>query len=160
MLSNIIKTTAILLISLSSIFAGGWDKEKGLNEMTIKGQLVCTGCTLKKLDGANAQCNLFAQHALGFRSADGTIWNIVDNAEGHDVIRAHTLLGKKNATITGYIYPIANQIEIVSIDVEGVTAKQIAQAGWEEDQILAKRLLERKVGEAPETAHSHDKHSH
>ncbi len=155
MLSKIVKTTAILLISLSSIFAGGWDKEKGLDQMTLKGELVCTGCTLKKLDGANAQCNLYAHHALGFRSADGTIWNIVDNAVGHDVIRAHTLLGHKKAEVKGYIYPIANQLEITSIDVEGVSAKEIAQAGWEEDQILAKRLLERKVGEAPKSEHSH-----
>jgi hypothetical protein len=155
MLKKLFTTAAVLFLSVTAVTAGGWDEQKGLNEMTLKGEIICTGCTLKKLDGANAQCNLFAQHAIGFRSADGTIWNIVDNAVGHDVIRAHKLLGHKNATIKGFIYPIANQLEIVSIDVEGVTAKEIAQAGWEEDQILAKRLLKRKVGEAPSTEHKH-----
>ncbi len=148
-------TIAAVLLTATFSFAGGWDSDKGLNETTLKGELICVGCTLKKLDGANAQCNLYAHHALGFRSADGTIWNIVDNAVGHDVIRAHTLLGHKKAEIKGFIYPIANQLEIVSIDVEGVSAKKIAQAGWEEDQLLAKRLLERKVGEAPSSDHKH-----
>ncbi len=155
MLSKVLKTVAVILISLTFVTAGGWDEEKGLDQITIDGELICIGCTLKGLDGANAQCNLYAQHALGFRSGDGTIWNIVDNAAGHDVIRAHTLLGHKDATIKGYIYPIANQIEIVSIDVEGVTAQEIAQAGWDEDQILADRLKERAVGEAPSTEHTH-----
>ncbi len=154
MLKKII-ITAVVLISTTLSFAGGWDKDKGLNETTLKGELVCVGCSLKKLDGANAQCNLYAHHALGFKSSDGTIWNIVDNAVGHDVIRAHTLLGHKKAEIKGFIYPIANQLEIVSINVDGVSAKEIAKAGWEEDQLLAKRLLERKVGEAPSNDHKH-----
>ncbi len=155
MLKKLFTTAIVLFLSVTAVSAGGWDENKGINQTTLKGELVCTGCTLKKLDGANAQCNLFAQHALGFRSADGTIWNIVDNAVGHDVIRGHKLLGHKKATIKGYIYPIANQVEILSIDVEGVSAKEIAKAGWEEDQILAKRLLKRKVGEAPKSDHKH-----
>jgi len=150
-----LKTVVAVLFSLTFVTAGGWDTEKGLDQITLDGELICVGCTLKGLDGANAQCNLYAQHALGFRSGDGSIWNIVDNQAGHDVIRAHTLLGHKNATIQGYIYPIANQIEIVSIEVEGVTSEEIAQAGWEEDQILADRLKERKVGEAPSSEHTH-----
>ena len=158
MLQKIQVLITVSLIAVSMAFAGGWDSNKGLNQITLKGEMVCTGCTLKKLDGANAQCNLFAHHAMGFRSADGTIWNIVDNAVGHDVIRAHTLLGHKQATIKGYIYPIANQLEIVSITVDGVSSKKIAHAGWEEDQMIAKRLLKRKVGEAPtggKAAHKH-----
>ncbi|MGL1935375.1 MAG: hypothetical protein OCD01_10150 [Fibrobacterales bacterium] len=152
------KIIAVTLLSLTFTFAGGWDTQKGLNEITLKGELVCTGCSLKKLDGANAQCNLFAHHALGFRSADGTIWNIVDNAKGHDVIRAHTLLEHKEATITGYIYPIAHNLELTTIKVDGVSASNIAKAGWEEDQLIAKRLLQRKIGEAPtggKAAHKH-----
>lgn len=158
MIKQLKKLITVCLVSATVLFAGGWDANKGLNETTLKGEIICTGCTLKKLDGANAQCNLFAHHAMGFRSADGTIWNIVDNAKGHDVIRAHTLLGHKKATIKGFIYPIANQLEINSISVDGVSAKQIAKAGWEEDQMIAKRLLKRKVGEAPtggKAAHKH-----
>ncbi|MGL1902461.1 MAG: hypothetical protein OCC49_10015 [Fibrobacterales bacterium] len=152
------KIISFTLLTLTLTFAGGWDAQKGLNEITLKGELICTGCSLKKLDGANAQCNLYAHHALGFRSADGTIWNIVDNAKGHDVIRAHTLLEHKEATITGYIYPIAHNLEITGIKVEGISKSKIAKAGWEEDQLIAKRLLNRKIGEVPtggKAAHKH-----
>ncbi len=155
---NLMMILIVLLsgILLSSpVYAGGWDADKGLDKITLQGELVCLGCSLKKLDGANAQCNLFAHHAIGFKTLDGTLWSIVDNEKGHDIIRAHALLEHKNATIKGWIFPIANQIEIHKIKVDGVSAKEIAQAGWEEDQLLAKRLASRAVGQAPQTAHSH-----
>ncbi len=154
-----LKTAAVvftLIITASSLaLAGGWDNTKGMDKMTLKGQLVCVGCSLKKMNGANAQCNLFAHHAIGFKSGDGTLWSIIDNEKGHDVIRAHTLVAKKNATITGWIYPSAHFVEIDTIEVEGVTMDQIQKAGWEEDMLLAKRMKDRKVGEAPEMGHSH-----
>lgn len=145
--------TVLALVQTS--WAGGWDADKGLSTMTLKGKLVCVGCSLKKLDGANAQCNLFAHHAIGFKSADGTYWSIIDNAIGHDVIRAHELVEGKDATINGWIYPIANMIEIEGIEVDGVSSEQIARAGWEEDQAIAKGLLARKVGEAPPSDGGH-----
>lgn len=154
-----IKQTAITLIMLVAMvqmsWAGGWKTDKGLSETTLKGHLVCIGCSLKKLDGANAQCNLFAHHAIGFKSADGTYWSIIDNAIGHDVIRAHELIEGKEATIQGWIYPIANMVEIAKIEINGVTQQQVAQAGWEEDQEIAKSLLARKVGEAPSSSSNH-----
>lgn len=146
---------AFVFLLASSVWAGGWDADKGLSKTTLTGELVCIGCNLKKLDGANAQCDLYAHHAIGFKTADGTLWSIVDNAKGHDVIRSHELLEKKKATITGYLYPIAHFIEIDNIKVEGVTTEQIQKAGYEEDMLLAKRLMTRKVGEVPALAHDH-----
>lgn len=43
---------------------------------------------------------------------------------------------------------IANMVVIAKNDFNGVTNDQVAQAGWEEDQEIAKGLLARKVGEA------------
>lgn len=145
----------ILVVTSSFAYAGGWDKAKGLDKMTLKGELVCIGCSLKKLDGANAQCNIYAHHAIGFKAADGTLWSIVDNQKGHDIIRSHTLLEHKKATITGWMYPLAHFIEIDEINVKGVTHAQIQKSGWEEDQLLAKRLTTRKVGERPSLGHTH-----
>jgi hypothetical protein len=145
----------LALTTGSMAWAGGWDAAKGTPKITLAGELVCLGCSLKKLDGQNAQCDLYAHHAIGFKAADGTLWNIVDNAKGHDVVRAHQLLEKKKATITGWMYPLAHQIEIDEIAVEGVTQAQIQKAGYEEDQLLAKRLMSRKVGEPPALAHQH-----
>ncbi|MDH3973702.1 MAG: hypothetical protein OEV42_05430 [Deltaproteobacteria bacterium] len=147
----------VLLLTATLAVAGGWDKKKGLDKITLKGTLLCVGCSLKKLDGANAQCSLYSQHGIGFKTADGTIWNIVENAKGHEVIRTHKLIGKKGkeATITGYIYPVANMIEIDDIKVEGITWAQIQKAAYEEDMLMAKRLASRKLGEAPSMAHDH-----
>lgn len=147
----------LLVFGVAQIsIAGGWNKEKGMDKITVKGTLLCVGCNLKKMNGANAQCDLFAHHAIGFKTEDGTIWNIIENVNGHDIVRAHTLLEKNiPATITGWIYPVAHAIEIDSIEVEGVSMADIQKAGWEEDQRIAKKLLARKIGEAPALGDSH-----
>lgn len=156
-MKRIIFTVVSLFAMASMSFAGGWDKAKGMEMTTLmKGNLLCVGCNLKKVSGANAQCDLYSQHSIGFKSEDGTIWNIIENAKGHDIVKAHTLLEKNvPATITGWMYPIANMIEIDSITVEGVSMADIQKAAWEEDQVLAKKLMERKVGEAPAAGHKH-----
>jgi len=142
------------LVSLS--FAGGWDKSKGTDKVTLKGKLLCVGCNLKKMSGANAQCDLYAHHAIGFKSEDGVIWNIIENAKGHDIVRGHKLLEKNvPATITGWIYPVANALEIDSIEVGGISMAEIQKAAWEEDQLIAKALMGRKVGEAPVLVDKH-----
>ncbi len=155
MFKKISLSVLVMGFLVTTAYAGGWDKKKGLDKMTLSGELVCVGCSLKKLDGANAQCSIYAQHLVGFKAGDGTLWSIIDNEKGHDVTRAHTLLEHKKATITGYMFPIAHFIEIVDIDVEGVTKDQIAKAAWDEDQQIATRLAARKVGEAPSLGHEH-----
>jgi hypothetical protein len=156
MVKKIALVLMVLCIAPSLSWAGGWEKEKGLEKITLTGELLCIGCALKKLDGANAQCDLYAHHAIGFKAADGTLWSIVDNAKGHDIIRGHELLENKKATITGWLYPLAHYIEIDDIKVEGVTMAEIQKAGWEEDMLMGKRLLTRKVGETPTMAHTHN----
>ena len=152
--------TLMLAVALAApAFGGGWDKEKGLDTITLKGELICVGCSLKRLSGANAQCSLFGGHDVGIKLADGTFWNFVNNATGHDIIRAHGAVIGKTATVTGWIYPNAHMIEIESITVEGVSPDQIAKAAWEEDQQVAKRLTERKVGQPPAPAGEHG-HKH
>lgn len=155
----IVALTLFILPNYSS--AGGWDNKKGLDQVTVEAELVCLGCSLKKLSGANAQCGLYTLHDVGVKLGDGTLWSIVNNAIGHDIIRGHGLLEHKTATVTGWLYPNANHIEIAKIDVHGVTPQQIAQAAWEEDQKVAKVLASRKVGDAPAHqghAHGHDSH--
>ncbi len=148
-MKRLLTLTVVFLFAFSSIaFAGGWDKAKGTDKVTVKGTLLCVGCNLKRMGGANAQCDIYANHAIGFKAEDGIIWNILENAKGHDIVRARRLLEKNvPATITGWIYPIAHIIEIDSIDVEGVSMADIQKSAWAEDQLLAKRLMERKVGE-------------
>jgi len=134
----------------SSAFAGGWDRNKGTDLITLKGELICIGCSLKTLSGANAQCDLYTRHDVGFKFADGTFWNFVNNASGHDIIRAHKTVIHKTAIVTGWMYPNAHMIEIDTITVEGVTPEEIAQAAWLEDQEVAKQLTNREVGQLPQ----------
>ena len=155
MFKKVILTLVVLFVSASLCWAGGWDKKKGLGQTTLTGELVCVGCSLKKLDGANAQCSLYTHHAIGFKAGDGTLWSIVDNAKGHDIIQSHELLENKKATVTGWIYPLAHFIEIDEINVDGVSKAEIRKAAWEEDQLIAKELAGRKVGEAPSSAKGH-----
>lgn len=155
----VLAALAVMLMAGVSL-AGGWDAGKGLDKVTLKGEFVCIGCSLKKLNGANAQCDLYAHHSVGFRTADGLLWSIVDNEKGHDVIRSHRLLEKGvKGTITGWIYPVAHFIEIDQVEAEGVSMAQIQQAGLEEDHLIAKRLAGRKLGEVPTMEHDHG-HSH
>lgn len=62
------------LVASTVAWAGGWDAKKGLEKTAVTGDLVCIGCSLKKLDGANAHCDLYAHHAIGFKTLDGTLW--------------------------------------------------------------------------------------
>ncbi|MCP4672177.1 MAG: hypothetical protein GY857_12825, partial [Desulfobacula sp.] len=66
-----------------------------------------------------------------------------------------TLVNNKKATITGYMFPLTHFIEILDIDVDGVTKAQIQEYGWQEDQLMAKRLASRKVGQIPQIGHEH-----
>ncbi len=150
---------SIVLIQFSSVtYAGGWDNKKGLDQITVEAELVCLGCSLKKLSGANAQCGLYTQHDVGVKLPDGSLWSIVNNAVGHDTIRAHKLVIGKKATITGWLYPNANHIEFEKITINGVNKEQLAKGAWEEDQKVAKALLNRKPGEAP--GYENDGHHH
>lgn len=104
---------------------------------------------MKKLSGANAQCSLYSLHDVGVKLMDNTLWSIVNNSSGHDVIRGHSLLIHKTATITGWIYPSAHYIEIDKITVDGISHEQIAKTALEEDIKVAKAITNRKVGEEP-----------
>ncbi len=143
-------------IFLNSVFAGGWDKNKGNDTIVLKGELICIGCSLKKLSGADAQCSLYSNHDVGLKLNDGTFWNFVNNDTGHDIIRGHKTVIGKQATINGWMYPNAHMIEIETIDVDGVTSKEIAITSLEEDKAVAKLLTNRKLGEIPvSSSHKH-----
>jgi hypothetical protein len=143
----------ILTINPLPLVAGGWDLDTGPEIMTLHGKLVCVGCSLKKAAGSNSQCGIYTTHNIGLRLGDGSLWNFVNNETGHDIIFSHNLLEGKKAKITGFLYPTAHMIEILSIEVKGVTEKEIAQAALHEDKLIGKALLERKKGAPPVVIH-------
>ena len=50
---------------------------------------------------------------------------------------------------------MAHFIEITDIKVDGITNAEIEKSGWQEDQIIAKRLATRKIGQTPQLGHEH-----
>ncbi len=138
----------LLIISLNT-WSGGWDLDKGPAISNIQGELVCIGCSLKSSLGSNSQCGIYTTHNIGLRLGDGSLWQFVNNQTGHDIIFAHNLLEGKKARITGFLYPIAHMIEIVSITVDGVTEQQISDAAFKEDKQIGKALMARKRNQPP-----------
>ena len=78
----------------------------------IPGTIVCIGCALEKQDGgAESQCTLYAKHAQGLLTADGTIWTFVNNVKGNYLIKTEKLRGKE-VKILGWKFPKAQYIEV------------------------------------------------
>ena len=82
---------------------------------TINGEIICLGCTLKKEQGAKAQCSVYG-HTNGLKTSDGKIWTFLENDSSTKLVNDHSLAGKK-AEIKGKIYENANYIEVESYKV-------------------------------------------
>lgn len=82
---------------------------------TIKGKIICLGCTLKKEQGAKAQCSIYG-HINGLRTADGKIWTFLENDNSTKLINDHDLAGK-TVEIKGKKFEDANYIEIESYKI-------------------------------------------
>lgn len=98
----------------------GMDEEmaevKTLRESeTFQATVVCLGCTLKKEQGAKAQCSIYG-HKNALRTGDGKIWSILQNDASRELIDFHEYAGKK-VEITGKKYPDAQVIEIEGFKV-------------------------------------------
>jgi hypothetical protein len=78
----------------------------------IPGTLVCIGCALEKQDGgAQSECTLFARHAQGLKTEDGSVWTFVNNTKGNYLITTEKLRGKE-VKILGWKFPKAQYIEV------------------------------------------------
>jgi len=82
---------------------------------TIEGEIICLGCTLKKEQGAKAQCSIYG-HINGLRTADGKIWTLLENDNSTNLINDHGLAGKI-VEIKGRKLENANYIEVESYKI-------------------------------------------
>jgi len=66
---------------------------------------------------------------IGFRVKAGTIWSIVDNTKGHDIIKYYNLPWRKKLPLpAGYTrWPILPKY---TINVGGISKAHIEKAGW------------------------------
>ncbi len=116
-------------------------KAKGVYEAAVEGTNFCIGCTLKKREGAIAQCKIFGhRHALRVAKAvdkngkelpevKGWVLHYLDTEKSQDVLKAHH--GEK-LTIKGKIYLQERVLEVDSFKETKQEAKKAASAEIEQ----------------------------
>ena len=89
---------------------------------TISGKLVCLGCSLKKADGAHADCKTYG-HTHALMTKDGKYINFLENKFAADLIKGEKY-DNKTIEVTGTFFAKANLIDVESFTVDG------AKKGW------------------------------
>ena len=124
LLVSVVISALILSISAAQTEAGKpCDKGKSVYEATVEGTNFCVGCTLKKREGAAAQCKIYGhKHALKVDKAvdkdgkeltrmKGWVLHYLDTEKSQDVLKSHH--GEK-LTIKGKVYPKERVLEVNS----------------------------------------------
>ena len=83
--------------------------------VSFKAEVICLGCSLKKGQGAKANCSLYG-HVNALKSEDGRIWTILENDVSTDLINSHEYAGKK-IEITGKKFGGTQVIEIETFKI-------------------------------------------
>ena len=83
--------------------------------VTFKGEVICLGCSLKKEQGAKAQCSIYG-HQNVIKSEDGKIWTILENDVSTELISSHGYVGKE-VEIIGKHFGNTQTIEIETFKV-------------------------------------------
>jgi len=142
----------VVVIALTLPIAAAQDKTeqpkaKGVYEATVEGTNFCIGCTLKKREGAIAQCKIFGhRHALRVAKAvdkngkelpevKGRVLHYLDTEKSQDVLKAHH--GEK-LTIKGKIYPQERVLEVDSF-------KQAEGSASEKEKKVESAEIQQKV---------------
>lgn len=107
---SILTVFVIGIIFIGSVLAFAADEPK-----TVKGKLVCIGCTLKSESGANSSCSVYG-HKHGFQTEDGSIYSFVENDKTSKLI---TDMKDHDAAIevTGIFFHNAHYIDVVSYKI-------------------------------------------
>lgn len=85
-------------------------------EVTLTGQLVCLGCSLKA-DGAKAACSEFG-HAHSLKTADGRFVSFLQNQFSKSLVAGETAHNKQ-VEVTGTYFANANMLDVNSFSIDG-----------------------------------------
>ncbi len=113
---RVIAGLAALLVAGAQEMPQG-KKREPRNRVEISGTIVCVGCTLEKDQGADSQCSLHAKHAQGLLAQDGTLWHLLDNARGHDLVTREKYRGRE-VKMLAWKYPSARHLEVWNFKIE------------------------------------------
>ncbi len=89
--------TLVLLLLAAAITATTASAGSGPQEVTVSGQNICLGCTLKSTAGAGAQCSIYGhRHSLKVESAKGADGKPIADLVG---LTLHYLENDKSAAL-------------------------------------------------------------
>ncbi len=83
--------------------------------LVLEGEVVCRDCELERMYGARTMCARNG-HRGAVKTADGKIWNLMDNDVSDALIHNDALRGKR-IRIRGKIYRRADALEVESYEV-------------------------------------------
>jgi len=81
----------------------------------LEGWLVCRDCELQALYGAGSMCRIKGHHGA-LKTADGKIWNLMEDDRTEQLIHRASWLGKK-VRVRGRLYRRAGCVEVQSYEV-------------------------------------------
>ena len=115
------RVTVVLMVALLALmgvaaFAGEGVKSKPAEDQTFEGKVVCLGCTLKKGEGARAECTEYGhKHAL--KVDDKKYINLLENKFSADLIKGE--YHDKDVKVTGTLFESANMLDVRSFEIDG-----------------------------------------
>lgn len=89
----------------------------GSGSSTLEGVVLCRDCELQRRYGVKAMCQRIGHHGA-IATADGRIWNIVEQRLSADLIHDNALLGKKVRIRARVLWP-AGSLAIETFEIEG-----------------------------------------
>jgi hypothetical protein len=86
-------------------------------QKSFEGTLVCTGCSLKKYEGARSQCSVYG-HTHSLRTTEGKYISFLPNKFSDAIMKGEKYHNQK-VTVSGVYHTSANMLDVESFTVEG-----------------------------------------
>jgi hypothetical protein len=83
--------------------------------VVLQGKILCRDCELEHRYGVKASCKIIGHHGA-IATADGRIWNIVEQGTSADLIHDESLLGK-NVVVRGRLFRNSRALVIESCEL-------------------------------------------
>lgn len=120
---KLLKAMAVMVVVAGFATASSSFAQDGSSETVVTGQNICLGCSLKKEQGAGAQCSIYGhKHSLRVTSAivsgkeapkmKGWVLHYLETKKSEDAIKKHH---GQSLTIVGRVYADERVLEVLSL---------------------------------------------
>lgn len=120
MITRIIGILIIITVVFGALIIADTHQAKAEGKhASFEGKLVCMACTLKKAEGARAECRNFG-HTHALQTEDGNLISFLENRYSEDLFKGEKYSGK-NIWIHGIYYAEANRLDVESYKIDDDT---------------------------------------